>query len=162
MLCAGAVLWIYCRLSQALWRLHVPECFPWLELNGLFAFCAQKTHSPIQPEFGSLLFLISCVWYKLSYNPVYIESNLSSSYPLAVFRSKTCRKLKSRLWFELLHSALQPTSLTDNKQLFFCITFLPLWPNLTPCSAFSQHTSIISALFHRDQIWHSLPENPQL
>lgn len=79
-----------------------------------------------------------------------------------IFHSKTRLKLKSRLGYELLHSATQPTFPTDNKELFFCITFLPLWPNLAPCSALPQHTSIISALFHRDQIWHILPENPQL
>lgn len=79
-----------------------------------------------------------------------------------IFHSKTRLKLKSRLGYELLHSAAQPTFPTDNKELFFCITFPPLWPNLAPCSAFPQHTSIISALFHRDQIWHILPENPQL
>ncbi len=79
-----------------------------------------------------------------------------------IFHSKTCLKLKSRLGYELLHSATQPTFPTDNRELFFCITFLPLWPNLAPCSAFPPHTSIISALFYCDQIWHILPENPQL
>lgn len=52
---------------------------------------------------------------------------------------KTCLKLKSQLG--LLHSGLQYTFSTDNKDFFICITFLILWPNLTPCSAFSQHTS---------------------
>lgn len=73
-----------------------------------------------------------------------------------LFCSETRLKLKSRLWFELCHAASQPTFPTDYKELFFCITFPPLWPNLAPCGAFSQHTSIISALFHCDQIWHIL------
>lgn len=79
-----------------------------------------------------------------------------------IFHSKTRLKLKSRLGYELLHSASQPAFPADNKELFFCITFLPLWPNLSPCSAFPQHISIISALFHCDQIQHILSENPQL
>lgn len=152
------LVWIYCRVSQPLWRPNVPEYFLWLELNGLFVFSAQKTHFRIQPEF---CLLISCVGYKLT-QPLFTCKQSPALHIHTIFHSKTRFKLKSRLGYELLHSALQPTFPTDNKELFFCITFLPLWPNLAPCSAFSQHTSIISALFHCDQIWHILPENPQL
>lgn len=56
----------------------------------------------------------------------------------------------------MLHSAPQLTFLADNKELLHCITFPPLWPNLAPCSAFSQHTSII---FRTILLWLDSAEN---
>lgn len=116
-----------------------------------FFFC-------IQPEFSLLFFLICCVWYQLSHSSIYKEAKSCSSYLHYI----PLMKLKSRLEKERLHSPLQHTFLTDNKELFHCITFPPLRPNLAPRGAFSQSIPIISALFHCNQIWHILTENPQL
>lgn len=143
------------RSSASLWRLNVPKYVPWLELNGLFVFSESRLNSAccvsLSPELGTS-----------SHTTLFTWKPSPTLQIRTMFHSETRLKLKSRLRYELLHSASEPTFPTDNKELFSCITFLPLWPNLTPCSAFPQHTSIISALFHCDQIWHILPENPQL
>lgn len=81
-------------------------------------------------------------WSHVLHTPVFFPSNI-------------CQNLRWQFWCELLHLKSQPTFAAAYKELSFWITFLPQQSIL-------QHESIISVLFLHDQIWHILPENPQL
>lgn len=125
-------------------------------LMGCLCFLHRK-HT-FESSLNSACCLISCVVHKLSYK-MFTWKQCPALHIQTKFHSKTRLKLKSQLGYELLQSD-SPHFQLITKKLFFSITFLPLWTNLAPCSAFSQHTCIISALFHRDQIQHILPLNP--
>lgn len=129
------LVWARCRASQSLWRPNVPEYFAWKGINGLFVFAENKC--------------LNQAWISLAGcppppRPLHLPHLPSSHTTLfthipGLFCSRTWLKLKSRLWCEVPHSASRRTFPADYKELFFRITFPPLWPNLAPCSAFSQH-----------------------
>lgn len=142
-------------VSQPLWRHNMPECFPWQELNGLFVFESSQ-------NFACCAFL-SLVFGTRSHTTLFTWRESYALYIPNIFLSETCLKLKSQLGYELLHSALQHTFPTDNKELFFCITFLTLWSNLAPRSAFSQHTSYyFSTIPQRSDMSHPSRKSPTL
>lgn len=106
-------------------------CWSIFHEKGLMdCLCLQQTNVWLRPEFCLLGFPISLISQAPIQPCLHIPRLLCS---------KTWLKLKSQLWYEVPHSAPQRTFLADYKELFFCITFPPLWPNLAPCSAFSQH-----------------------
>lgn len=80
-----------------------------------------------------------------------------------IFHCETRLELKSRLEYELLHSALQPTFSTDNKGLFFCITFLPLWPNLASLQCiFTAYIYYFCTIPLRSDMAHPSRKSPTL
>lgn len=117
-------VWGLCDfVAQPLWRLNVPQYLPWLELNGLFVFAPQKT-TRLNPAWLLLAGLPYLVCWGQSLIQVCLRAK--KVLLLTVFHSKIYLKLKSRLWYDLLHSALQPTSPADNKDLLSSITFFAI------------------------------------
>lgn len=95
-----------------------------------------------------------------SYTTLFTCKQSPALHNNTIFHSKTLLKLKSRLGYELLHSALQPTFPSDNKELFICITFPHLRPILLPAVHF--HSTHLLFLHYSTPIRYgtSLPKIP--
>lgn len=92
--------WIYCRLSQPLQRPNVLEYFPWFR-SLMDCLCLQKTHVWTQPEFCLLRFPF--LPRRATSSRTTLFTRKQSPHWKTGFCSKTWCKLKSWLWYELLH-----------------------------------------------------------